>query len=166
MHQPPPPAPSTPLPPIPCVQDDDRPWLPMDANLPGLEIKYLHINVASDELTVLLKMPVGLALPRHRHDGPVFVYTLQGEWRYREYDWIARPGSTVLEPTGSHHTPEALASDTGMVVTFNVMRGDLVLLDDAGTETARENCRVALLRERKFARSVGTAGITPPFVTR
>ncbi|MHA7152861.1 2,4'-dihydroxyacetophenone dioxygenase family protein, partial [Burkholderia pseudomallei] len=152
MNSPLPPAPAAFLPPISCLQDDDRPWLPMDASLPGLAIKYLHINVADDEMTVLLKMPVGLALPRHRHDGAVFVYTLQGEWRYREYDWIARPGSAVLEPAGSHHTPEALASETGAVVTFNVMRGDLVLLDDAGRETARENCRVALLRERRFAR--------------
>ncbi|AOJ04338.1 2,4-dihydroxyacetophenone dioxygenase [Burkholderia mayonis] len=159
-----PPASAALLPPISCLQDGDRPWLPMDARLPGLAIKYLHINVADDEMTVLLKMPVGLALPRHRHDGAVFVYTLQGEWRYREYDWIARPGSTVLEPAGSHHTPEAIASETGEVVTFNVMRGDLVLLDEAGNETARENGRVALLRERKFARA--TPDVAPPFVTR
>ncbi|MBO2951628.1 2,4'-dihydroxyacetophenone dioxygenase family protein [Burkholderia pseudomallei] len=164
MKSPLPPAPAAFLPPISCLQDDDRPWLPMDASLPGLAIKYLHINVADDEMTVLLKMPVGLALPRHRHDGAVFVYTLQGEWRYREYDWIARPGSAVLEPAGSHHTPEAIASETGAVVTFNVMRGDLVLLDEAGRETARENCRVALLRERRFAR--GAPDAAAPFVTR
>lgn len=152
------------LPPISCLQDDDLPWLAMHPGLPGLAIKYLYINAAEDELTALLKMPVGMTLPRHRHDGRVFVYTLQGAWRYREYDWIARPGSTVLEPAGSYHTPETLASDTGDVITFNVMRGDLVLLDDDEREVARENCRVALLRQRKFER--GAKGAASPFISR
>ncbi|WDD91833.1 2,4'-dihydroxyacetophenone dioxygenase family protein [Burkholderia sp. FERM BP-3421] len=152
------------LPPISCLQDDDLPWLPMAEHLPGLAIKYLHIDAAGDELTVLLRMPVGMTLPRHRHDGRVFVHTLVGEWRYREYDWIAGPGSTVLEPAGSHHTPETLSSPTGHVITFNVMRGDLVLFDDDGREAARENCRVALLRQRRHAR--GAPGASAPFITR
>jgi 2,4'-dihydroxyacetophenone dioxygenase len=152
------------LPPIHCLQHDDLPWLPMADALPGLAIKYLHIDAARDELTALLRMPVGMALPRHRHDGTVFVYTLEGEWRYREYEWIARAGSTVLEPAGSVHTPETLASPSGQVITLNVMRGDLVLLDDDGRDVARENCRVALLRQRRAARGTPAAGT--PFVTR
>ncbi|WP_175921233.1 2,4'-dihydroxyacetophenone dioxygenase family protein [Burkholderia latens] len=144
---------STDLPPISCVPGDALPWLPMSADLPGLAIKYLHINAAEDTLTALLKMPAGGTLPRHRHDGDVFVHTLQGAWRYREYEWIAQAGSTVLEPAGSVHTPETLGAPGEDVITLNVMRGDLVLLDDDGRETARENCRVALLRQRKHARN-------------
>ncbi|AYQ91716.1 2,4'-dihydroxyacetophenone dioxygenase family protein [Burkholderia gladioli] len=157
-------APPLALPPIHCLQHDDLPWLPMADALPGLAIKYLHIDVARDELSVLLRMPVGTMLPRHRHEGTVFVYTLEGEWRYREYDWVARAGSTVLEPAGSVHTPETLASPSGDVITFNVMRGDLVLLDEAGHDVARENCRVALLRQRRHARGAPSAAM--PFVTR
>ncbi len=152
------------LPPISCLSGDALPWLPMHAGLPGLAIKYLHIHAAEDTLTALLRMPAGQVLPRHRHDGQVFVYTLQGAWRYREYDWVAHAGSTVLEPAGSIHTPETLASGDGDVITFNVMRGDLVLLDDDGRETARENCRVALLRQRKHMRAAPDAA--GPFVTR
>lgn len=144
---------STDLPPISCLPGDALPWLPMSADLPGLAIKYLHINAAEDTLTALLKMPAGGTLPRHRHDGEVFVHTLQGAWRYREYAWIAQAGSTVLEPAGSVHTPETLGAPGDDVITLNVMRGDLVLLDDDGRETARENCRVALLRQRKHART-------------
>lgn len=159
------PAPlSSALPPIGCLHDEDLPWLPMDDALPGLAIKYLHIDAAANELSALLRMPAGTTLPRHRHDGRVFVYTLEGEWRYREYDWVARPGSAVLEPAGSHHTPEALASPTGYVITFNVMQGDLVLLDADGRETARENCRVALVRQRRHAHAV--KGGVAPFVTQ
>ncbi|WP_179405015.1 2,4'-dihydroxyacetophenone dioxygenase family protein [Burkholderia guangdongensis] len=153
------------LPPIACLPDDALPWLPMHADLPGLAIKYLHIDAAEDTLTALLRMPAGRPLPRHRHEGRVFVYTLQGAWRYREYDWVAHAGSTVLEPAGSIHTPETLADQPGDVITFNVMRGDLVLLDDDGRETARENCRVALLRQRRHARSA-PPGAAAPFVTR
>lgn len=154
----------TDLPPISCLPGDALPWLPMSPDLPGLAIKYLHINAAEDTLTALLKMPAGRTLPRHRHDGQVFVYTLHGVWRYVEYDWIAQAGSTVLEPAGSVHTPQTLGSDGEDVITFNVMRGDLVLLDDDGRETARENCRVALLRQRKHARTAPDAAA--PFVTR
>ncbi|MBS6362817.1 MAG: 2,4-dihydroxyacetophenone dioxygenase, partial [Burkholderia sp.] len=59
---------------------------------------------------------------------------------------------------------ETLASGDGDVITFNVMRGDLVLLDDDGRETARENCRVALLSQRKHMRAAPDAA--GPFVTR
>ncbi|MBR8311850.1 2,4'-dihydroxyacetophenone dioxygenase family protein [Burkholderia dolosa] len=163
MTQPPAPL-SVDLPPISCLPGDALPWLPMSADLPGLEIKYLHIDAADDTLTALLKMPAGGTLPRHRHDGQVFVHTLQGAWRYREYDWIAEAGSTVLEPAGSVHTPETLGALGEHVITLNVMRGDLVLLDDDGRETARENCRVALLRQRKHARTA--PGAAAPFITR
>ena len=163
MTQPSAPLPND-LPPISCLPGDALPWLPMSADLPGLAIKYLHINAAEDTLTALLKMPAGGTLPRHRHDGEVFVHTLQGAWRYREYEWIAQAGSTVLEPAGSVHTPETLGAPGDDVITLNVMRGDLVLLDDDGRETARENCRVALLRQRKHARMAPDDAA--PFVTR
>ncbi len=163
MTQPRAPLP-TDLPPISCLPDDALPWLPMSDALPGLAIKYLHIDAAQDTLTALLKMPAGRTLPRHRHDGQVFVYTLCGAWRYREYDWVAQAGSTVLEPAGSVHTPETLGAPGDDVITLNVMRGDLVLLDDDGRETARENCRVALLRQRRHARSAPDDAA--PFVTK
>ena len=69
---------STDLPPISCLPGDALPWLPMSAGLPGLAIKYLHINAAEDTLTALLKMPAGGTLPRHRHEGEVFVHVAGG----------------------------------------------------------------------------------------
>ena len=141
-----------------CLHDSDLAWLPMHPGLAGVEIKYIFVDTANDELTCLLKIPAGMALPRHRHEGPVLVHTLQGEWRYREYDWVARAGSTVREPAGSCHTPIALAHNKIDVVTFNIMRGDLVLISKAGNTIARENCNNALERLLKFDGGVNSPG--------
>lgn len=139
--------------PLGCVHDDALPWLPLHPALPGVVIKYLSIDADADVLICLLRMPAGMTLPRHRHEGPVLVYTLQGAWRYQEYDWVARAGSVVHEPAGSCHTPQTLATGDGAAVTFNIMHGDLVLLDDEMVEIARENCRVARMRQRRFERN-------------
>ncbi len=101
-------------------------------------------------------MRAGPTLPRHCHDGQMFVYTLHGARRYVEYDWVAHAGSV--------HTPKTLGNDGDDVVTPNVMRVDLALLDDGGRDTALGNCRVALLRQRKHARTAPDAAA--PFVTR
>ncbi len=153
---PPPIAAALPLP-VSCVQDDALPWLPLHPTLPGVTIKYLSIDAAANMLICLLSMPAGMTLPRHRHEGPVLVYTLQGAWRYQEYDWVARAGSLVREPAGSCHTPETVAAVEGVVVTLNIMHGDLVLHDEAGREIARENCRAARVRQRQFERGAARA---------
>ena len=119
---------STDLPPISCLPGDALPWLPMSADLPGLAIKYLHINAAEDTLTALLRMPAGGTLPRHRHDGEVFVHTLQGAWRYLEYDWVARPGSYVQESPGAVHT--LVSDDPNGMKTIFVLNGSLDFVDD------------------------------------
>jgi hypothetical protein len=46
--------------------------------------------------------------PTHIHTGMVFGYTIQGMWHYREYDWIAKPGSLIYEAADSMHTYEVL----------------------------------------------------------
>jgi quercetin dioxygenase-like cupin family protein len=68
----------------------------------------------------------GGSLGRHRHRGRVFGYTLEGSWRYLEYDWIARPGSYVQESPGAIHT---LVSDEGMKTMF-WLNGSLEFFDD------------------------------------
>jgi len=57
----------------------------------------------------------GGMLGRHRHRGRVFGYTLEGSWRYLEYDWVAHAGSYVQESPGATHT---LVSDEGMKTVF------------------------------------------------
>lgn len=66
--------------------------------------------------TVLESKGPGI-IGRHRHRGAVVAYTLEGTWRYQEYDWVARPGDFVLENPGVIHT---LYSDTGCKAYFGV----------------------------------------------
>jgi hypothetical protein len=56
-------------------------------------------------------------LGRHRHRGIVTAMTLEGTWRYDEYDWVAKPGDFVKEHPGVIHT---LYSDTGCKVNFGL----------------------------------------------
>jgi len=68
----------------------------------------------------------GGMLGRHRHRGRVFGYTLEGSWRYLEYDWVARAGSYVQESPGAIHT---LVSDQGMKTVF-WLNGSLEFYDE------------------------------------
>jgi 2,4'-dihydroxyacetophenone dioxygenase len=58
--------------------------------------------------------------------GRVFGYTLEGSWRYLEYDWAARAGSYVQESPGATHT---LVSDEGMKTIF-WLNGSLEFYDE------------------------------------
>ena len=49
-------------------------------------------------------VPNGGIIGRHRHRGTVVAMTLKGSWGYLEYDWVARPGSYILESPGVIHT--------------------------------------------------------------
>jgi 2,4'-dihydroxyacetophenone dioxygenase len=86
-----------------------------------VHIKYFKIDPVQGEVVVLLKAPAGAELPRHHHTGTVIVYTVQGAWKYKEHNWIARAGSVVYETASSRHTPEALPGDED-VIAFETWR--------------------------------------------
>ena len=106
--------------------DDESPWITLVEDRAW--IKHLAFDVRAGTAVNILKVGAGGVLERHRHRGPVAGYTLEGSWRYLEYDWVATPGSWVHEFPGAVHT---LASDTGMSTLFWVT-GPLELL--AGDE--------------------------------
>ena len=85
-------------------------------------------NGAHNSYANILWVKKGGMLGRHRHRGRIYACTLEGEWRYLEYDWVARPGSYVLESPGAVHT---LVSDNpeGMKTIF-FLNGSLEFLDD------------------------------------
>ena len=89
-------------------------------------LKPLRFDVRNNLYVTILwsKGPGGLG--RHRHRGPVSAFTLEGSWRYEEYDWVARPGDFVQENPGGIHT---LTSDTGTKTLFYV-GGSLEFYDD------------------------------------
>ena len=58
----------------------------------------------------------------------MFAVTLEGSWRYLEYDWVARPGSYVHESPGVIHT--LVSDDPHGMKTMFWLNGSLEFYDD------------------------------------
>jgi len=103
--------------------EEESPWVPFKENV---FIRHLVFDVRNNFYANVLWVKRGGMLGRHRHRGRVFGYTLEGSWRYLEYDWVARVGSYVQESPGATHT---LVSDEGMKTVF-WLNGSLEFYDD------------------------------------
>ena len=103
--------------------DEVSPWVPFVENV---WIRHLTFDVRSSSAANVLWCAAGGKLGRHRHRGPVSGFTIEGSWRYLEYDWVATPGCFVRESPGRKHT---LYSEKGMK-TFFWLNGPLEFLDD------------------------------------
>ena len=103
--------------------EDESPWVPFR---PNVFIRHLSFDVRTNMYANVLWVKSGGMLGRHRHRGRVFGYTLEGSWRYLEYDWVARAGSYVQESPGAIHT---LVSDQGMKTVF-WLNGSLEFFDE------------------------------------
>jgi 2,4'-dihydroxyacetophenone dioxygenase len=106
------------------ASEEESPWVPFKGNTTF--IRHLSFDVRSNMYANVLWVKQGGMLGRHKHRGRVFGYTVEGSWRYLEYDWIARPGSYVQESPGAIHT---LVSDEGMKTIF-WLNGSLEFFDE------------------------------------
>ena len=136
------------------IDGDMLPWVPLTPFTDQILLKYFKLDPIRGEWIVLMKSPIDMQLPKHHHTGTVMVYTLEGKWKYKEHDWIARPGSVVYETAFSRHTPEALPG-TEDVIAFNIVKGELVFLDDKDQVLAVETWRTAMERYLGYCKSVG-----------
>jgi 2,4'-dihydroxyacetophenone dioxygenase len=105
--------------------EDESPYVPYVENV---FIRHLAFDVRNNMYANILWVKKGGRLNRHRHRGRVFACTLEGSWRYLEYDWVARAGSYVQESPGAIHT---LVSDdpNGMKAIF-WLNGSIEFFDD------------------------------------
>jgi quercetin dioxygenase-like cupin family protein len=129
-----------------CIADDSLPWLPLAPYADRASVKLLSADPVRGELILVLRAPPGLELPRHRTSGTTTIYTVQGRWKFREHDWVAGPGSLVIEPASVLHTPQMLGDGTDDVILFLMVTGDVQLLDADDRITGIENWRSALSR--------------------
>ena len=127
------------------IDDQSVPWIPFTPYTDQVFLKPFKLDPVRGEMIVLLKAPAGFELPKHHHSGTVIVYTLEGSWKYKEHDWVARPGSVVFETAGTSHTPQAVAGQ-GNVATFNVVVGDLIFMDQNDNVLAIENWKSMMQR--------------------
>jgi quercetin dioxygenase-like cupin family protein len=127
----------------PYSTDDTLPWLPFEPQSGLVAVKVYAADATSGEVVLLLRAPPGSELPPHRSTGATTIYTLQGRWKYREHDWVAGPGSVVLEPADTRHTPRILADSTDDTILLVIANGDLQLLDAEDRIIGIENWRTA-----------------------
>lgn len=127
-----------------CIDDASLPWVPMSRSLPNVLLKYLKLDPIRGEMYVLMKAPANGRLPKHHHTGTVVVYTLEGQWKYVEHDWVAGPGSLVFETAASSHTPQALEGDD--VLALNIVQGELIYLDENDQIVSKENWKTSMER--------------------
>lgn len=133
--------------------DESLPWTPFTPHSELVSVKLYAADLARGEVITLLRAPPGVELPAHRSTGRTTIYTLQGRWQYREHDWVAGPGSVVIEPAGVPHTPQILPDGTDDVILFVVANGDLLLLDHGGRVVGTENSRTAVDRYLEYCRA-------------
>lgn len=105
--------------------EDESPYVPYVENV---FIRHLAFDVRNNSYTNILWVTKGGMLGRHRHRGRIAACTLEGSWRYLEYDWVARPGSYIQESPGAVHT---LVSDDPMgMKTIFFLNGPIEFVDE------------------------------------
>jgi anti-sigma factor ChrR (cupin superfamily) len=52
-----------------------------DVGMSGIKVKRLFVDPERDSVTMLVRMPAGVAYPRHRHAGPEQCYVIEGDLR-------------------------------------------------------------------------------------
>ena len=140
-----------------AINDHDLPWIPFAPYSHDVMVKYIKCDAVRGEIIVLLKAPADMQMPRHHHTGTVIVYTVKGSWKYLEHDWVAHEGSVVFETASTRHTPVAVPSDSDEVITFNIVQGELLYLDENDNIFAVENWKTGLERYLAYCAEQGIA---------
>ena len=138
------------------IDVESLPWMPFAPYSDTIFLKLIKVDPVSGQWITLLKLPPHTELPMHHHAGTVMVWTIAGQWKYIEHDWVAGPGSFVFETAGSRHTPISVGE--GEVVTLNIVQGDWNLMSPEGAVLAIENWKSMMERYLHFCKQ---QGITP-----
>jgi quercetin dioxygenase-like cupin family protein len=132
------------------IPKDEGPWIPGE---PGILNRFLLIDLKNNSFVTLVKCAPGSGIALHFHTAAVVGFTLQGMWKYREHDWIARPGSFVYEPAGEAHTLEVLGNEP-MLSLFHVA-GPHITLDETGRMVGYSDAFTVLDYCRGYCRENG-----------
>jgi 2,4'-dihydroxyacetophenone dioxygenase len=109
-----------------AIDINEIPWIPQSERS---WFKPVRFDLSTGRWINLLKILPGGKVNRHRHTGgQVMAYTLQGEWRYLEREWVARPGTFVYEPPGDIHT--LVVDGEEEMITLFILEGSIQYLDD------------------------------------
>ncbi len=139
------------------IDGESLPWVPFTPYSDDVLLKYFKLDPIRGEIIVLMKAPITMQLPKHHHSGTVVVYTIEGQWKYKEHDWVAGPGSVVFETAASTHTPEVVSTSEkdGYTLMLVTVMGDLVFVDENDKVLAIENWKTAMQRYLAYCEQHG-----------
>lgn len=127
---------------------DELPWVPFDGGT--CHFRPLRFDLSSGTWTYLFKIKSNQILNRHRHTGgSVIGYNIQGRWRYKERDWLARPGTFIFEPPGDIHT---LITEDEEVITLFILGGTLQYFDEENRIIGQDDIYTVLKKYRDFCK--------------
>src|SRR5258706_13460292 len=112
------------------IGKDDLPFVDIGD---GSKLKVIHVDVNAGLWIVENIFQAGYDVQKHKHTGPVYAYTVSGAWKYKEYDYVNRPGSFLYEPAGSVHSLTAVEDNTQ--VWFQIYGANLNLDADGNIES-------------------------------
>ena len=134
--------------------DDDRKWVPYAE---GIWFQPCAFDLSAGAFSLVLKALPGASLGVHYHVGQVYGFTVNGNWRYLEHDWVAKPGTFVFEPAGEAHSLVITEDSPEPAIIFFMISGALIYLDkpEDGSLAAYEDAFSALELSRAYYREVG-----------
>jgi len=124
----------------------------------GTHLQVLQIDVEKGLWVVRTRYEPGVTIPRHKHTGEVFAFTIAGSWKYLEYPEVNRAGSYLYEPAGSVHTLHVPEDNEELTdVWFAIYGANLNLAADDSVEMVIDagfirDVYVALCEAQGFAR--------------
>ena len=98
----------------------------------GTHLQVLQVDVEKGLWVVRTRYQPGVTIPRHKHTGEVFAFTIAGSWKYLEYPEINRAGSYLYEPAGSVHTLHVPEDNEEVTDVWFAIYGANLNLDAAG----------------------------------
>ena len=140
------------------VPSAQLPWFPFLSE--GIHLKLLRVNPSTGEMVLLIRVQPGAGLGTHYHHGVVVAYTISGQWRYRDADWVAGPGDAIIGPAGSTRAFEAVGE--AAAVSFVHLTGALEFRDEAGKTLCIENAETL---HGRYLAHCALHGIAPLDVT-
>jgi hypothetical protein len=109
------------------LSEEESPWVPFGDNA---AIRHLAFDVRQNVYANVLWIKSPGVIGTHKHRGMVWAITLEGSFRYLEYDWVCRPGEFITEFPGHAHT--LVTDEPNGMKAFFWMQGANEFYDDEG----------------------------------
>jgi hypothetical protein len=100
------------------ANESELEWLPLKdtpgfggIDIPGVDVKFFGKENVGPWFYLVRHQP-GVVVPRHTHDGDVFHYILEGEWRIGKSSKVFGPGFMQFEQKGLFYGP-LISGDEG-----------------------------------------------------